>query len=249
MAFPRWLRASRPDASVHPEWQRQLDALGAVGLAQELDAAALVRLVPPAEISRAPDLDAIADALDGYYRARDRGPAPGESGKIEIDAAMRRCRRDRHVSVREGEGCSARTIVAKLRLAVPELGGLALVEEPFPRFAWAAPMVLRARGGVAALPVAAMEVEAVSLRDETYLRRTITVRALLGAANAILSKRGIAWRFLPIQSPEGVESYLAVTRDTATFLDPLAIWADPLEGLLPFACWREGSIFPPPRPA
>ncbi len=244
MAFPRWLRASRPEEALHPGWRRYLDALGAVGLGQELDAAALARLVAPADVSRAPDLDAIADALDGYYRARDRGPAPGESGPIEIGAAMRRCRRDRHVSVRENDGANARTIVATLRLAVPELGGLALVEEPRPRFVWAAPLVLRARGGVAALPAAAMEVDAVALRDETYLRRTITVRALLGATNTVLSKRGIAWRFLPIQSPEGVESYLAVTRDTASLLEPLAIWADPLEGLLPFACWREGSIFP-----
>lgn len=226
MALPRWFRGSAPSAAAHGGWERLIEALHAAELATELDAGTLRAMIGRLA-DLAPDLDVVAAVLDLYYRGG------GDAG-----AALRRAREDRVVAIRERDGTTARQVVSKLRLAVPELGALALVEEPAPRFLWASNFLLRTRGGMSALPVAAMELEPVSLRDGEYLRRTVTVRAIIGAANAILGRRGIAWRFVPIESPDGVETYVAVQRDQAMLLDVADVLAEPLESLLGLAAWR-----------
>jgi hypothetical protein len=133
--------------------------------------------------------------------------------------------RTRFVGVRQRDRESARRILARIAGAVPELPILILADEPV---AEERALVMRTFG--ATVRVA---------RDSDGM---VTVDALFEAVNALLSKRGCALRFLPVDGPEDGIGYLAVDRRTAEMLDGCEFWALPLGELDGFAAWPLAPI-------
>jgi hypothetical protein len=131
-----------------------------------------------------------------------------------------RDRRGRYIGVRTTDRESARRILARIAARVPELPVLILADEPA---ADERALVLRTFGAT---------VRVARGRDGS-----VTVDALFEAVNALLSKRGCAFRFLPLDGPDDAIGYLAVDRAGAEMLDGVDLWALPLAELEAFAAW------------
>lgn len=222
-------RISRPpEPLVHVEWRRYVEAFHTVGLAQELDIQTLpARLGDPARGT--PTSEDVSRLLDGYYR-----------GDGDAEAGMRRTRADRYVTHHAGDRSTARQIVARLRLAVPEIGPLALVDEDARREPSSA-ISLRTFRRKAPLPRRELDSESFEHSGLLYVRRTITVRALVAATNALLASRGIARRFLPLDGTDELEAYVALEPGDAAVLDLVDAFAAPLDELRAFAGWGSSS--------
>lgn len=222
-------RISRPpESGVHVEWRRYLEAFHTVGLGTELEVQSLpARLGEPARA--VPTSEHVARLLDTYYR-----------GDGDVETGMRRARADRYVTHHASDRSTARQIVGRLRIAVPEIGPLALVDEDARRDRPTA-LSLRTFRRRAPLPTRELDAEQFEHSGLLYVRRTITVRALVAATNALLASRGIARRFLPLDGTEECESYLGLEPGDAAVLDLVDAFAAPLDELRAFAGWGDSS--------
>lgn len=217
--------------AVHAGWRTLLSALHTADLALGLFPATLSpRLGPSAE--RPPEPWALTQLLERYYR-----------GDGDVDTALARLRQDRVVLHREGDRATARQIVARLRLAAPELGPLGLIEET------EGELVLRTSGAQEPLAKELLEDERFEMNGEKYTRRTVTVRALVAATNVLLARRGITRRFVPIAVCEAAECYVAIAPADALVLDASGLLDEPLDEVRALARWNEGPlvVFDPAR--
>lgn len=221
MTIASWVRdrLGHGDRQIHPDWRYFLNVLHEANMATELHPSSLpLRLGSRAEL--APDVVSIATLLDDYYRG---------DGYSEL--ASRRMRLDRCLVHRDGEPTSARKIVSRLRVLAPELGPLALLEGTN-RF------VLRTVGFEAPLPARGIYTHSLPVGGTTFVRRSITVAALVGAANELLAAVRASHRFLPLDGIDGIEMYLAVTEDAAETLERVHLFEAPLTDLSSFAAWK-----------
>ncbi len=190
---------------LHPGWPPILATLQEAGVGPEIDPRSLgVRL--GARAPWPPSPDAVSALLDDYYRG---------DGLSRV--AMRRARSDRYVAHREGEHATATTLVARLRWNAPELGPVELLEEETRR---GKRLVLHTPGGRAYLARIAIGTLGLPRADgPVVLQRTVTVAALMTAANALLAARGARFRYLPLDGPDHIEAFLGVTGEAARILD------------------------------
>jgi len=208
----------------HPAWAELVQALQTAGIARELALASL-----PARLDEAaqefPEPSGLTEVLDGYYR-----------GDGDVDAGLRRVREDRYVCVRERGGATARQVVARLRLACPEIGPLGLVDDDQDR------LVLRTSGAQVPFPFDAVEEHSLRVDDTLYVRRNVTVRALVHATNLLLAARDIPHRFLPLDVDEETEIYVALEAADALVLEAVGLFDTPLGALRAFAGWDRGPM-------
>jgi hypothetical protein len=208
--------APQKEGPLHVGWQRLRAALRGARVAPGLWKRSLhAKLGPHARVKPTPH--AIVELLDGYLRTEARGRV--EEGRFVIH--------------RDGDRDSARRIVARLHAALPELGVLTLADE---RREGRQTLLLRTVG-------AHVEVSPVSILEEPldpsgqWVQRTVTVDALVEAANRLLALRQMPIRFLPIDGPDDVAAYLAVDVRSASLLDEIDFWIAPVEDLAGFAGW------------
>jgi hypothetical protein len=215
--LPPALRNLTPelDGPLHVGWQRIRAALRGAGLAPGLIARSLhARLGPNARLL--PTETATIDLLEGYFRVEARGQlAEG-----------------RFFMVREEERLTARRIVARLRALFPELGPLALSEERKGR------LFLRTTGAFIEIASEAVHEQEVS---HGWVRRTVTVDAIVDAVNRLLRFYDEPLRLLPLASPDGVNAFLAADQRAALLLDTVDLWAEAIEDLDGFAAWGDGG--------
>lgn len=213
----------------HRAWDRLVRAFQSAGLLSELPISSIVARLGAAYHS-APDGVATASLLEPYYR-----------GDGDVEAGLRRIRQDRYVVHRARDTATAREIVARLRLALPEIGSLGLVEENGRLF-------LRTFGAQAELPEAVVDEDQLMVKDTVYVRRIVNVHTLVAATNDLLRQRAISHRFLPLDAREDEEVYVALEPADAILLDSVDALEDSLGTLRPFAGWSKGPlvVFPPP---
>lgn len=220
----------RPYGTVHVGWQRVLAALRGAGLARELDHRTLrSRLGVGAE--HAPTRDSVFALLEGYYRGDD-----------EFTAGSRRRGQDRWIAVLADEAVAARQIVARIAAVLPELGPMAFVEE---KRDGVSRLVLRVAGSCAEVDPEEVEEERIGASESIYYaRRTVTVDALVAAANDLLAQRGATFRLLPLDGPGNAAAFVAVEPAGAAMLDAVGAWAPPLDQLDEFTAWPSGTFTP-----
>lgn len=208
----------------HRGWLDAVSSLHTAGLAAALFPASLpARLGSAAH--RPPEPFALTRLLEAYYR-----------GDGDIEAGLSRLRSDRMVLHREGDRATARQIVARLRLAAPELGPLALIERSDDE------LVMRTQGAVEPVAAELLEVERFRIDGAAFERRTITVRALVAATNALLARRGRPERFVPLATCDAVEGWVALEPADALVLDAARLLAEPLDAIRVLACWNRGPL-------
>ncbi len=215
---PRKLETVRPSA-VHLGWSRLRAALRGAGLTPSL--------LGPAFRGRLGSFSTVCPTPAAVLWLLER-----HFTRLGGD----RLHEGRWLSTREEARDSARQIVARLRAAVPELGPLTLAEE---HHGGTTRLVLRALGGLRAVvsPTEVIE-ERHEAGGSVYIQRTVTVAALVEATNALLALEGThAFRFLPIDTPDHAEAWLAVDPAQAELLDAIDLWAAPLEELSATALW------------
>lgn len=211
---------------VHPGWTAFVDGLARSGVAPDLGAASVPDRVGRGRASRPPEPHARTALLESYFGGEGR---PGQ--------ALARVRAARLVEHRESRPSTAREIVGRLRLASPELEGLALVDDET-----SACLVLRTKGARAAIDDAAVGAEQVLARGVVFVRRTVTVRALVAAVNALLAARGSARRFVPLATCDGVEAYVSVRPSRAMVLDAAGALDEPLDDLCDLTRWSADEL-------
>lgn len=185
---------------MHLGWERLRAAMRAAGVLGDLLDGSLHALLGP-HARRRPTPAAVVDMLDAATRHE-----PAHTG---------------FVCVRESDGLTARQVVARLRVALPELGPLTLVDE---RHDGRDRLVLRTFGRFVVVDEAALETERWAAAERTFERRHVTVRALVDAANGLLASIGSPVRLRPLAAPDGVEAYLAVDEEAAAILADVEIW-------------------------
>lgn len=213
-----------PAIEIHPGWMEAVGALHTAGLATALFPASLPTRLGDAA-TRPPEPWALTSLLERYYR-----------GDGDVDAGLMRLRHDRMVIHRQEDRATAREVVARLRLAAAELGPLALIEEPDGR------LVLRTHGAYQPLHPALLESERLDVDGVPFERRTIEVRALVGATNALLSQRDLPVRFVPLALRDGVEAYAGLLPADALVLDAAGLLAEPLDAVRALARWDRGPL-------
>lgn len=220
--------ALQPVAPMHRDahrgWLDIVSSLHTAGLASALLPTSLPMRLGSA-VQRPPEPWALTRLLEGYYR-----------GDGDVEAGLGRLRGDRMVLHRAGDGATARQIVARLRLATSELGPLGLIERP------SGELVLRTQGGQEPIAGELLEVERFHLDGEAYERRTVTVRALASATNALLALRGRPHRFVPLATCDAVEGWVAIEPADALVLDDAGLLAEPLDAVRVLACWTRGPL-------
>lgn len=209
---------------IHGGWLALLQALQTAGLAMALRPISLPRRLAAAA-SRPPEPHALTALLEAYYR-----------GDGDVEAGLRRLRADRMVIHREGDGATARQLVARLRLACPEIGPLVLIEEQ------GGPLVLRTSDARTVLGLDVLDSESMVLDGTRYEQRTVAVRTLVGAANFLLSQRRIRTRFLPLTVAEGVEAYVGLEPADALVLDAAGLLDEPFDAIRSLAAWDRGPL-------
>lgn len=208
----------------HRGWLDALASLHTAGLASALFPASLSARLGGAG-ARPPEPWAFTRLLEGYYR-----------GDGDVEAGLARLRGDRAVLHREGDGATARQIVARLRLAAPELGPLGLIERS------RGDLVLRTQGAQEPLGADLLAVERFSIDGEPFERRTVTVRALAAATNALLAFRGQPHRFVPLATCDAVEAWVAVEPTDVLVLEAARLLAEPLDAIRVLAHWHRGPM-------
>ncbi len=208
----------------HPRWREVLEGLHRAGLAKALFPASLPARLGSAA-TRPPEPNALTALLDAYYR-----------GDGDVDAGLVRFRTDRIVLHRERDRATARQIVARLRLAAPELGPLGLIEESGGR------LVLRTYAAQEALAPQLLEREPLVLDGVPFERRTIEVRSLVVATNTLLSRRQIPFRFVPLALADSVEAYVALDPADVLVLDAEGLLDEPLDAVRAMARWDRGPL-------
>ncbi len=231
MTLGRWQKRRVSDATtaMHRDWERFVRSLQSAGLLSELTLESIPERLG-AHADEAPDAISTSLLFERYYR-----------GDGDLEAGLRRIRADRYVAHRERDRATAREIVARLRLAIPEIGPLGLVEED-------GVLKLRTFRAQAVLPDALVDEDHMTVMDTVYVRRTVTVRTLVAATNELLRQRNLIHRFVPLDGVDGEEAYVAVEPADALILDSVDALEAPLSALRPFAGWSKGPlvVFPPP---
>jgi hypothetical protein len=192
------------EGPLHLGWQRVRAAMRSAGAVPGLfDGVLHGRLGPNARLRPTPR--AIVELLDGYLRAEPDG--------------------GHYLSVRESDGETARQIVGRLRAAVPELGPLTLVDESH---AGRGTLVLRTAGAHAAIDADEIGIDETRTGRTVWIKRSVTVRAIVDATNALLERLDVPMRMLAIEAPDGVEAFLGVDERGAALLDAVAFWETPV---------------------
>jgi len=208
----------------HRGWLDALSSLHLAGLVAALFPGSLpMRLGTAAR--RPPEPHALTRLLVAYYR-----------GDGDVEAGLRRLRADRMAIHRAGDGATARQIVARLRLATPELGPLGLIERS------EGELVLRTHGAESPLDPSLLELERLAIDGVWYERRMVTVRALAAATNALLAARGLRTRFVPLATAQDTEAWAALEPADALVLDAAGLLAEPLDDIRILACWNRGPL-------
>jgi hypothetical protein len=170
------------------------------------------------DIQSPPDPATFAHVLCGYYE--------------ELEVGALRLRSDRLVMQRPGHDPSVRSFVAKIMLAAPELGWLAIEDGARgPR--------LRAQGH--SVDLLGIETDALRMPEGIYERRTVSPRIVVAAANVLLAALDEPRRLLPLHVPEAFELYLMVDEEEAELLASVGVLAAPLERLVLFAGWERAA--------
>ena len=210
--------------AVHAGWRTLLSALHTADLALGVSPATLApRLGSSAQ--RPPEPSALTQLLERYYR-----------GDGDVDTGLARLRHDRVVLHRERDRATARQIVARLRLAAPELGPLGLIE------AGDGDLVLRTFAAQEPLAKELLDDERFAIDGEIYTRRTVTIRALVEATNVLLARRSIGRRFVPLAVCETAECYVAIAPADVLVLDAASLLDEPLDEVRALARWNEGPL-------
>jgi hypothetical protein len=215
-SLPPALRNLTPelDGPLHVGWQRIRAAFRGAGLASGLVARSLHgRLGPNARLL--PTERATMELLEGYFRVDARGQL--DEGRFFV--------------VREDERLTARRIVARIRALFPELGPLTLSEERKGR------LFLRTTGAFIEITPEAVDQQEVS---QGWVRRTVTIDAIVDAVNRLLRFYDEPLRLLPLASPDGTNAFLAADHRAARLLDTVDLWAEAIEDLDAFAAWGDG---------
>jgi hypothetical protein len=212
------------DAGVHPGWVSLLGALHGAGLGTAILTTSLAMRLGAAA-KRPPEPSVLTRMLDEYYR-----------GDGNVDVGLVRVRGDRLVLHREGDRATARQIVARLRLALPALGPLGLIEGRDGE------LVLRTQGTQEPLSPELLEEERLVIDGAVYSQRTVTVRALVAATNVLLSRRRITHRFVPLTLADGIEGYVALGPADTVLLEAEGLLDEPLDELRTFGCWDRAPL-------
>ena len=215
------LRFSSVETPVHADWSRAIRALHLAGLLRDLSMRdARERL---GEVARVPpEPQAVMALLAGYY-----------SGDGDPDRGLSRIRAERWVAQHPGELRSAEVVLARLMRVAPELGWIALLDRG------PEPLLCDADSFIS---VSGAEDEEFESDSGVFVRRTVSVRALVGAVNELLAKHGVHARFLPLRAPDGVDAYAGLDPLDAAILASVDLLAEPLDALLPFAGWNEPAV-------
>jgi hypothetical protein len=168
---------------LEPDDPPYVEALRRVGLLGELDGDELLRIAHEVE-EPVPERRRL-DLLELYYEA---------AGDLPV--ADRRRKADRFFLPRAGEVTTAKELVARLAELFPELG-----EVHLERASTGGPVVLRA--GVALAPL--VDDEGRDAGD-----RTVSLRALVRAANVLAAEAGIRERLVGLRSDGRREPYVGL---------------------------------------
>lgn len=172
--------------------------LRSAGLALEFDDGELARAVAAQQFRNTRGFARNIDLLETYFRAGDDHARSGA-----------RIAKDRFFVHREDEEVSAQGLVERLSARTPELG-LVVIERIGGRVE--GQLVLRAGEQIAAVVddyEESLETNEIDLRA-LDAGQTITIRGIVRAINALLSRAGVSARLMPLRADDGREVYLGV---------------------------------------
>lgn len=199
-------------AQIHPSWYQFRETLDAAHVLESMGLERMYEILGRDMLSQ-PAPGCMVKLLEGHAEAL------GEAARLEARFVSH------HASNRE----KAPQIVARFAKAAPELGELTLAREKVPH---GTIPVLVGVSSVAALH---------SVRDEMlgggWHHRTVSVDALAEAVNNLLAMQCSSLRFVPLDTPDNVAAFLAVTEPEARVLDQAGLWLEPLDELAWFTCF------------
>lgn len=220
------MRPRPKGGAVHHSWPPLLSALRTAHVAPDLEPGSLQERVGTRRAWQPVNPTSFTALMASYFR-----------GDGQPSEAVLRSRRARYIVHRESDTSSAREIVGRLRLAAPELGTLRLVDNKD-----ADRLELHTVGVESSIPGSEVALELSKARDGMFCRRVVTVRALVIATNALLKRRGAPCRFVPLQGPEGIETYVGVEPIGAMILDSVNALDEPLDELCELASWSPDEL-------
>ena len=207
------------DARVRADWVSLGRVLAQTGLVPPMAAAELLANAKARHGSVLPEA-AVAEVMCDYVARRGHA----------IEGA-RRCRARRFFLHREGDHVNASQLVRRLSFLAPELGTMLFVMDD-PR----QPLKLRTRTASAVVP--RWEIQLSPTDEGKGLRRSVTVRGLLGATNRLLALHDLPFRFVPLATADDYEAYVGVNAFQAMLLDNIDALHQPLIDLRGLLSWR-----------
>ena len=199
----------------HLGWQRLRAALRGGHLAPGLFGSRFNEKIGP-YASYPPTPDLVIDVLEDFF---------AQSSSLD---------EGRFLCWRSADGQTARSIVTALRNALPEAPGLGLIDGPD-----GVGLLLRAGRRIASISPEAIEQQTVA-NDHTL--RTVTIDAIVMGTNRLLRAIDSPIRFLPLDSPDDINAFLAVEHRAARRLAEVHLWALSANENDPFASWDRRAV-------
>lgn len=206
-----------------------VEVLRNAGLARELEGEELLRVATLLGDASS-DVAKRIDLLEAYYAA-----GGDDAG------ARRRRKQDRFIAQHLHSATTAFEVVARLDELAPELAPMQIVRIGTTD---AGPLVLRAGDHVAALldeHEESLDTDELDLRgfDPNAREESVmlTIRALVGATNALLDRHGVRERLIALRSDEAREVYVATSVTEAVELARGGWLEDDVEEVIELGAW------------
>lgn len=187
---------------IHPRWQQLVNALCCSGVTAELALPSLHKRLG-VRAQRPPGRRAFIGLLESYFQ-----------GDGSADDGLRRRQQARLLVHHETHRSTARDILARLAMVVPELDNISLLITGSTRV-----MSVWADGMATIVPESDIDVERVTIAGVVHKKRAVTVRGLVSAVNRLLAMLGHDFRFVQLVAPDNVEAFVGVSPIDSAFLE------------------------------